>query len=132
MKGEVVRRAASCARTVPSTELPILNPNFTPKPTTLGKVGEAFSGIEKNTKKIKVNGRNRIPDGLTDDVISEVKNVRRLSYSRQLRDFADYAKQTSRRFELHVPEGTARYGLSGPLREEIESGDIILRIISGL
>jgi hypothetical protein len=40
---------------------------------------------------IRVAGRTRIPDGLTNTVWTEVKNVSSLSYTQQLRDFATYA-----------------------------------------
>jgi len=76
---------------------------------------------------IIVNGRRRIPDGLTDDVLSEVKNVTgRLSYTAQLRDFADFAQNLGLRFDLYVPKGTR---LSRPLRAAIDEGIINLKNI---
>ncbi len=116
------------------TELPILNPHFTPKPTALGKVGETLAGLTGNKTKILVNGRGRIPDGLDEAAkrLIEVKNVKHLSFTRQLRDYVDFANQEKYTFELFVPENTAKFGLSGPLRAAIERGDIILKIIPGL
>ena len=61
---------------------------------------------------IKINGRNRIPDGLTKTTLSEVKNVESLSLTRQLLDFADYAVQEKLNFNLYVKEGAH---LSEPL-----------------
>ena len=114
--------------------MPILNPNFTPKPTTLGRMGEELAGIAGKKQKVFINGRWRIPDAI-DRVarkVIEVKNVKRLSYTRQLRDYVDFAKRQGYTFELFVPEHTARFGLSKPLRDAIERGDIILKIIPRL
>lgn len=62
-------------------------------PNKMGKIGEALAGINQNAKtSILVNGRTRIPDALTGTELIEVKNVKRLYNTRQLRDFADYAK----------------------------------------
>jgi len=115
----------------PKSELPILNLNFTPKPTTLGRVGEKMADFTGNKTRILINGRNRIPDGFDElgRTLSEVKNVNRLSYTRQLRDYADYARQNGFTFELFVRPDTR---LSGPLLEAIRNGDIILRHIPGI
>lgn len=64
--------------------------------TQRGKIGEAISGITKNTTRIYdhlVSGaKYRIPDGLTETVLSEVKNhTGTLSYTAQLKDFVSYA-----------------------------------------
>ena len=45
-----------------------------------------MSGIVKNTKSFDVGGRKRIPDGVTKKFIQEVKNVKSLSYSSQIKD----------------------------------------------
>ena len=68
---------------------------------------------------IRINGRGRIPDGLTANVLSEVKNVISVSFTRQLRDFSDFAQQTGRRFDLFVRPNTR---VSGPLQDAIDSG----------
>ena len=73
-----------------------------------------------------VNNRVRIPDGLTDLVLSEVKNVRYQAFSRQLRDYADFAFATGRRFDIYVRPNTR---LSGPLQDAILSGRVNLRFI---
>jgi hypothetical protein len=53
--------------------------------------------------------------------LSEVKNVGALSYARQLRDYADYAKQTGRQFDLYVRPETK---LSRPLLNAIDDGSV--------
>jgi hypothetical protein len=81
----------------------------------LGRAGEAAVRAAVDigpATRITVNGATRIPDGLTASVLSEVKNVGSLSYTQQLRDFAAFAQQTGRRFDLYVRPGTQ---LSGPL-----------------
>ena len=88
-----------------------------------------LSGITGNKTKILINGRGRIPDGLTGTTLTEIKNVANLSYLRQLRDFADFATQSGRVFELYVRPSTT---LSGPLMDAIRRGDIILKFIPGI
>lgn len=75
---------------------------------------------------IRVGGRGRIPDGLTPSTLSEVKNVGSLSYTRQLRDFEQYAQQTGRSFDLYVRPGAR---LSGPLLDARTAGRINIREI---
>ena len=75
----------------------------TGSPNQIGKIGEQLAGINSKGKtKIFINNRYRIPDKLTDDVLTEVKNVQYISNTRQLKDFADFAKQTGRSLELYV------------------------------
>lgn len=93
---------------------------------TLGRQGEEAVGIVKNTKHIKSltgTASYRVPDGLTDTAIIEVKNVSKLSYTNQLRDYVAWAKHKGLRFELYVRESTQ---LSKPLQEAVDRGDIIL------
>jgi hypothetical protein len=73
-----------------------------------------------------VAGRTRIPDGLTETTLSEVKNVGSLSYTQQLRDFATHAGENGLQFDLYVRPTTQ---LSGPLEEAVASGAINLRTI---
>jgi hypothetical protein len=97
----------------------------------LGKVGEEIVAkqieFKKNTTPFKINGRSRIPDFIDVHNLHEVKNVSRLSYTRQLRDFADIAKQEGLRYNLWVRKETR---LSKPLRRAIKSENIILRDIN--
>jgi hypothetical protein len=75
---------------------------------------------------IDIAGRTRIPDGLLQDALSEVKNVNYLSYTQQLRDYAQYATQNGLRFDLYVRPTTI---LSGPLQDAISPGAINLLFI---
>jgi RHS repeat-associated protein len=97
----------------------------------LGQAGEAAVRAAHDigpATRILVNGVERIPDGLnlTKGVLSEVKNVGSLSYTRQLRDYATYAARNGLRFDLYVRRSTV---LSGPLQEAIESGAIHVNYI---
>jgi len=95
----------------------------------VGQIGEAaVRGAADIGEKvaIRVAGRTRIPDGLTNTVLTEVKNVKSLSHTRQLRDFASYAQGNGLRFDLWVRKGAE---LSGPLQQAIRNGSINLRII---
>ncbi len=97
----------------------------------LGRVGEAAVRAAEGTigakTKIVINGRARIPDGLVPgELLTEVKNVGRQSFTRQLRDYADFTRASDLRFDLWTRENTK---LSGPLTEAIRSGAINLRVI---
>ena len=62
-----------------------------------------MAGIDVKAKQvITVNGRNRIPDALTVSELIEVKNVKYLSNTLQLRDYAQHAKDTDRSLQLCV------------------------------
>lgn len=70
-------------------------------PNQIGKIGEKLAGINPKAKiSIEVNGRTRIPDALTPTELIEVKNVKYISNTQQLRDFATYAKGDGRNLEL--------------------------------
>jgi RHS repeat-associated protein len=90
----------------------------------LGREGEAAvrAAVDIGPKEsFKIAGRTRIPDGMTESVLSEVKNVKALSYTQQLRDYAQYAASTGREFNLYVRPGAK---LSAPLRAAESSGAI--------
>ena len=75
----------------------------TGSPNSMGKAGERMVGIDPSAKRaIRIKGRVRIPDELTQTTLKEVKNVKYISNTLQLRDFADYAKITGRTLELWV------------------------------
>ena len=58
-----------------------------------------MAGIDRYAKQsIQVNGRTRIPE----TPLTEVKNVKYISNTQQLRDFAAYANATGRSLELWV------------------------------
>jgi RHS repeat-associated protein len=88
----------------------------------LGRAGEAAVRAAVDigpATRIFVNGANRFPDGLTRITLSEVKNVGSLSFTRQLRDYAQVAGGTRRRFDLYVRPGAH---ISGPLRHAEAAG----------
>ena len=100
-------------------------------PNQIGRIGEdaVSSAFDIGKKqKFSINGRNRIPDGITDTALSKVKNVKSLSYTQQLRDFADIARQQGLSYDLYVRPSTK---LSGPLQEAIKNGTINLKFIPG-
>ena len=80
---------------------------------------------------ININGRSRIPDGLNDTTLTEVKNVQDLAFTQQLRDFADFAGANELQFDLFVRGGApgTRTNLSGPLQTAVDNGTINLRFI---
>lgn len=97
----------------------------------LGKLGEDSVRAAYNIGDrglFFINGRFRISDGLSRGLgtLSEIKNVESLSYTRQLRDYADYARSQNLQFILYVRQGAK---LSGPLLDEAAKGRIIIRDI---
>lgn len=87
----------------------------------LGEVAVRSLGLIGNNKKkeIFINGRKRIPDDWTIAGIAEVKNVAKLSFTRQLRDYAKYAKDEGMAFTIYIrkptPPKTVEDIISGPL-----------------
>jgi hypothetical protein len=93
---------------------------------TLGKEGETVirGAYEIGDKsKIFINGRVRFPDGINPiaRTLSEVKNAAEQSFTRQLRDYLQYAKQEGLRFDLYTRPDTK---ISKPLQEVIDKGQI--------
>ncbi|CAM3937077.1 RHS repeat-associated core domain-containing protein [Kibdelosporangium persicum] len=95
----------------------------------LGKAGENWAGVKQKGKVAipsltgtSKNGR-RIPDALTATTLTEIKNVGRLNYTNQLKDFVLYAKQKGLQFDLVVRQNTR---LSKPLQEQVDNGSINL------
>ena len=75
----------------------------TGSPNSMGKAGERMAGIDQSAKEpIQINGRTRIPDAMTDTTLIEVKNVKYISNTQQLRDFAAFANAAGRSLELWV------------------------------
>ncbi|MBQ6862975.1 MAG: hypothetical protein IJO14_01930 [Clostridia bacterium] len=75
----------------------------------IGKIGETLAGVSSKGKtKILVNGKYRIPDILNFDenILGEVKNVKYLSNTKQLRDFATYAAENDLKKVLYVRPDT--------------------------
>jgi hypothetical protein len=52
---------------------------------------------------------------------SEVKNVARLSFTQQLRDYSQYAQESKLKFNLYTRPDTV---LTGPLQQEVDEGFI--------
>ncbi|MCB9082408.1 MAG: hypothetical protein H6555_11935 [Lewinellaceae bacterium] len=92
----------------------------------LGLAGEQAVGLSGAKTSIQVGGRTRIPDALTRTTLTEVKNVKSLSFTRQLRDFHTYSQQNGLDFILYTRPNTT---LSRPLQQAINNGSIIHRFI---
>ncbi|MGB8454674.1 MAG: putative toxin [Anaerocolumna sp.] len=97
----------------------------------IGRQGERASGIIKNHKHITSKTRSaeyRIPDGLDEvnGILSEVKNVKQLGYTKQLEDFYEYCQDNYYTFELYVRTTTK---LLSKLRKLIEAGKITLKFL---
>ena len=95
----------------------------------LGQAGEnAVRGAYDIGPKFtaEIGGRTRIFDGLSNEAVSEVKNVASQAYTQQLKDSLAYAQGNGLRFDLYVRSDTY---LTGPLRDAISGGFINLRYI---
>ena len=100
-------------------------------PNAIGRAGEQAAGI--TGPKIHIDSligtaKYRVPDEVIRpaQILREVKNVARLSYTSQLRDYSLFAQTHGYTFELIVRQTTR---LSGPLRAAIQRGEIILRYL---
>jgi hypothetical protein len=91
-----------------------------------GVAGENAAGIDPNLPKeqIKVNGNTRIPDALDHEngVLTEVKNVKQQSFTKQLRDFHQYSIDKGYQMRLYLPINTP---VTGPLQQQFNNGTII-------
>ena len=95
----------------------------------LGQAGEAaVRKVAEIGDKIPifVNGRDRIPDGLTSSVLTEVKNVAYQGWTRQLKDYATHAQQQGLRFELWLRDGATP---SKQLLQAVDDRLVNLRVI---
>jgi hypothetical protein len=98
-------------------------------PNVIGRAGEEAAGItgpKTQIRSLTGTANYRVPDEVvrSAQVLREVKNVARLSYTSQLRDYALYSQQEGYTFELITRQTTQ---LSGPLQAAIERGEIIWR-----
>jgi len=102
------------------------------KARELGKAGELAAGITEAKKAIEVGGRKLFPDAVDNvaGVLTEVKNLGKQSYTRQLREYSKYARSQPEKmdFVLFTRSDTI---LSGPLKREISSGNIIHKCFDG-
>lgn len=99
---------------------------------SLGKLGEKLAKIQKNTQRIEsVNktAKYRIPDILdkATKVVGDVKYVKKLSLTKQIKDYVAYAAKYGYTVVLFVkPETT----ISGPLQQLVDAGKIALFYIT--
>ena len=82
--------------------------------------------LQKNTRGIKSasgSAQFRIPDALTRDLLVEVKGVKQLNLTKQVRDFIDFAADDGRQVVIAVKDSTK---ISRGFREFIETGQVII------
>lgn len=97
-----------------------------PEPVLAGKRGEdavrASFDIGDKALIRAPSGKSRIPGGVNykAGTLSEVKNVKSLSLTKQLRDELDIAQDAGLRFDVFVRGGPDATALSRPLRELAE------------
>ncbi len=100
----------------------------------LGRAGEEAAKIAKNTERIRSLTRTanyRVPDVLDRQirkVIGDVKNVRYLRLTNQLKDFLAYADQERLTVELYVRQD-AGTKLSATLQDLAAQGKITIKRI---
>jgi hypothetical protein len=95
----------------------------------LGREGLKGAGIEQNTMQIDSfthTANFRVPDGLTDSLISEVKNVGKLGFTNQINDYLLYAQSKNLIFELWTRQGTE---IAPTLQELFDNGSIIHKLL---
>lgn len=120
---QAAQRASSAAQSAAST---VAKSCGGVGPVNVGKAGEAAvraTGMigPKPNMAIEMSGRLRIPDGLTNTVLSEVKNVQRLSFTQQLRDYLAFAEEHGLRFDLWYRPGAH---MSPRLEQAIAEGRV--------
>jgi hypothetical protein len=96
-----------------------------------GKQGELLAGIDPNKPKESIVSytdvaRTRIPDDInhTTMTLTEVKNVSKLSFTKQIQDFYCWAQDYGYKFVLVTRENTY---FTKPLRDLIDAGKIIVK-----
>jgi hypothetical protein len=97
----------------------------------LGLDGESLAGIDQAAKQeidsLTGTANFRIPDELSDTTLLEVKNVRYLSLTSQLRDFTAWTEKYGLAFDLVVRVNTV---LSKSIVKLVEEGVIkIIRLL---
>lgn len=100
-------------------------------PNQIGLEGEKASGLKKNTERLTSAldpNKQRIPDGLDHDnlILSEVKNVKRLSFNRQLRDYHQISLRLGYQFDLYIRPTTV---ISQPLHNQVLNGNINIKYL---
>ncbi|AXT61814.1 hypothetical protein D1816_16110 [Aquimarina sp. AD10] len=94
-----------------------------------GEQAVGTTGFKARIPSLTETAQYRIPDKLNNFSLHEVKNVKHLSLTRQLKDFHLFSEQTGKSFILHTRPTTT---FSTPLKRLIENGYIIRRNIPGL
>ncbi|MEO0249526.1 MAG: putative toxin [candidate division WOR-3 bacterium] len=94
----------------------------------MGQAGERAAGITGPKTRIEVApNKFRIPDEVREGIsLTEVKNVKSLSFTRQLRDYYQYCQDKNLKFVLYTRKNTQ---LSKALQELIQQGKIELRFL---
>jgi hypothetical protein len=72
---------------------------------------------------IEINGRTRIQDIVQDGIVGEVKDVKYLSLSTQIRDSIAIAANRGSQFNLYVD---VRTKISKPLQKKVDAGIVHL------
>ena len=98
------------------------------KSRKLGAASEEIVGVGAKIRipSLSNTANYRIPDRLTATTIEDVKSVKYLSYTQQIKDFHLYAQQNSLQMILHV-RATTKF--SAPLQNLISKSEIILKTI---
>jgi hypothetical protein len=114
--------------TTPSLTLNL--PTGTRLAAKLGALAERVQGVKVPKISVKIPGSAtlRVPDVLdqTAKRLIEIKNVGRLNYTRQLRDYALWCQENGYKFYLYARKSTK---FSAPLQEAIDNGIIKLRYL---
>ncbi len=101
-------------------------------PVLMGQAGERAAGITGPKGPVgpgmSTKSGYRIPDAINREAkeLTEVKNVQRLSYTQQLKDYMNWCNQNGYTFVLIVRQGTK---LSKQLENLVRQGKIDLRRI---
>lgn len=91
-----------------------------------GRLGERgnVTGVKQRIPSATRTAAFRIPDALTDSELIEVKNVRRLRLTPQIRDFLMFCEETQRTLVLYVRPDVV---LSAAMIRLRDDGQIVLR-----
>ncbi|MCP3881353.1 MAG: hypothetical protein GY701_23620 [Sulfitobacter sp.] len=132
--GSLTRIGDSEMRPSPGSVAPGSTVSGTARARQLGVEGEVLAGIDPNVVKTRIpsltgSANYRVPDALTDSVLTGVKNVQRLGYTSQIQDFSYYATQTGRQFDLVVRENTV---LTRELQDIVNMTGSPINVIRGL
>lgn len=97
-----------------------------------GRAGETAVGVLGQGKRIPSmtgTASYRVADQLTASTLTEVKNVKHLSLTSQIRDFNYCAESTGRQLVLYTGSNTS---YSKPMQATIDAGKVVVRPIPGM